>query len=144
MRVIHVDHHDMDSVEKCREDIVAQIRAVEKDPGSFATPISMTVNLRASGEPLEQYMGLVLGALGEIRSGVEETVDRLADMAAPAPTFSFAVLDLLLKDVERTLGLVKLEGEDSGRILQDTRNEVARIRGVLRRGGGPVSSLLPG
>lgn len=133
MRVIQVDHHDMDSVEKCRENIVAQIRAVEKDPGSFETPISTTVNLRALGQPLEQYMSLVLEVLGEVRRRAEETLERLDEMAEPTPGFSNVVLELLLKDVERNLTL--MEGEDPVRVMQETRNQIAHMRAVLRRGG---------
>ena len=34
-RTIHVDHHDLDSVEEAKREIVAQIRSLEKDPSKL-------------------------------------------------------------------------------------------------------------
>ena len=35
-RTIHVDHHDLDSVEGAKKEIIAQVRSLEKDPSRLA------------------------------------------------------------------------------------------------------------
>ena len=45
-RIIQVDHHDLDSVAKCHQELTSQIRAVEKDPTDVDTPISAAIDLQ--------------------------------------------------------------------------------------------------
>ena len=70
-RTIHVDHHDLDSVAKAKEEIVRQIKAVEKNPADVDTPISQAIELqfmRQSGNPLEKSNAEILTMLSDIRS----------------------------------------------------------------------------
>src|SRR6266567_4437246 len=45
-RTIHVDHHDLDSVETAKNEIIDQIKALEKDPSDLETPISVSLDLQ--------------------------------------------------------------------------------------------------
>jgi len=70
-RTIFVDHHDLDSVAKAKEEIVRQIKAVEKNPTDVDTPISVAIELqllRQSENPLEKSNAEILTTLSDIRS----------------------------------------------------------------------------
>jgi hypothetical protein len=70
-RTIHVDHHDLDSVAKAKEEIVRQIKSVEKNPNDVDTPISVAIDLqslRQSENPLEKSNAEILTMLTDIRS----------------------------------------------------------------------------
>jgi hypothetical protein len=72
-RTIHVDHHDLDSVEAAKQDIISQIHALEKDPTRLETPISVSLDLQAlrqSDDPEQRTLADVLSALSELRSSV--------------------------------------------------------------------------
>jgi hypothetical protein len=74
-RTIHVDHHDLDSAAKAREEIVRQIRAVEKNPGDVDTPISVAMelqSLRQSENPLEKSNAEILTMLADIRGTLSD------------------------------------------------------------------------
>jgi len=74
-RTIHVDHHDLDSVARCREELTQQIRSVEKDPSQVDTPISVAVDLqslRQSDNPLEKSNAEIISMLQELRAMVGE------------------------------------------------------------------------
>ena len=72
-RTVHVDHHDLDSAAKAREEIGRQIRAVEKNPTEVDTPISVAIelqSLRQSDNPLEKSNAEIISMLQEIRVGL--------------------------------------------------------------------------
>jgi len=74
-RTIHVDHHDLDSVAKAKEEIIRQIKALEKNPTDIVTPISQAIELkfmRQSGNPQEKSNAEILTVLSEIRSSLFE------------------------------------------------------------------------
>lgn len=81
-RTIHIDHHDLDSVEDAKREIQAQVTALEQDSSRLETPISVALDmqvLRASGNPEARSLGDVLAAVTEIRTtlaGVEERLKR--------------------------------------------------------------------
>lgn len=56
-RTIQIDHRDLDSAARCREELARQIRTVEGDPSQVDSPISVAVDLqslRRSENPLEK------------------------------------------------------------------------------------------
>lgn len=68
-RTIVVDHHDLDSVARAREEIVRQVRAVEANPSEVDNPISAAMelhSLRLSENPLEKSNAQILAALAEM------------------------------------------------------------------------------
>lgn len=70
-RTIHVDHHDLDSAARAKEDIIKQIKAVEQNPGDVDTPISVAVelqSLRQSDNPLEKSSAEIITMLQDLRS----------------------------------------------------------------------------
>jgi hypothetical protein len=77
-RTIQVDHHDLDSVARCREQLVAQIRSVEKDPTDVDTPISVAIDLqslRQSENPLEKSSAEIISMLQDLRAMVADVAE---------------------------------------------------------------------
>jgi hypothetical protein len=77
-RTVHVDHRDLDSVARAKEEIVRQIHAVEKNPSDVDTPISVAVelqSLRKSDNPLEKSYAEILAMLTDIRAGMSDMRD---------------------------------------------------------------------
>ena len=72
-RTIYVDHKDLDSVETARNEIVAQISALENDPSDLETPISVSLDLqllRQSDDPEDRSLADILSAVSELRATV--------------------------------------------------------------------------
>ena len=81
-RTIHVDHHDLDSVEEAKEEIVAQIQSLEADSSTQETPISVSLDLqllRQSDNPEQRSLADVLSVITELRSSVLGMEKRLHD-----------------------------------------------------------------
>lgn len=80
-RTIHVDHHDLDSVEQAKSEIVAQVKSLEKNPANLETPISVSLDLqllRQSDNPEQRSLADVLSVITELRStvlGLEKRLD---------------------------------------------------------------------
>jgi hypothetical protein len=72
-RTIQFDHHDLDSVARCKDEITQQIDSVERDPTQVDTPISVAIDLqslRQSDNPLEKSNAEIISRLQELRSMV--------------------------------------------------------------------------
>lgn len=70
-RTIQVDHQDLDSVAKCKEELISQIHSVEKDPNLVDTPISIAIDLkflRQSDNPLEKSNAEIISMLQDLKS----------------------------------------------------------------------------
>ena len=81
-RTIHVDHHDLDSVEEARNEIIKQIKSVEKDASEVDTPISVAIDLqilRQSDNPEQRSLADVVSALSELRAAFLNIEKRLSD-----------------------------------------------------------------
>jgi hypothetical protein len=68
-RTIQVDHHDLDSAARAKEEIVRQIRAVEKNPIDVDTPISVAIELqfwKKSDNPIEKSNAEIMIILNDI------------------------------------------------------------------------------
>jgi flagellar biosynthesis chaperone FliJ len=75
-RTIQVNHHDLDSAAHCRDELVKQIQAVEKNPADVDTPLSVAIDLqplRKSDNPLEKSSVEIIAMLQDLRS---KTVER--------------------------------------------------------------------
>lgn len=71
MLTISVNHGDLDSVARCKEEIIRQIRSVEKDPTKVDSPITMAIDLqslRQSENPLEKSTTEIISMLQDIHS----------------------------------------------------------------------------
>jgi hypothetical protein len=74
-RTIHFDHHDLDSAAKARDEIVRQIKSVEKNPKDVDTPITVALELqqlRQSDNPLEKSNAEIITMLQEMRATLIE------------------------------------------------------------------------
>ena len=72
-RTIQLDHQDLDSVDSAKQEMVAQIRALEGNPDKLETPISVSLDLQAlrqSGDPEERSRAEVLSALNDLRGNL--------------------------------------------------------------------------
>jgi len=74
-RTIHVDHHDLDSAAKAKEEIIKQIKSVERNPAEVDTPISVAIelqSLRQSDNPLEKSNAEIITMLQDLRTTIVE------------------------------------------------------------------------
>lgn len=87
-RTIHVDHHDLDSVETAKTEIVAQVRAIESNPSLVETPISVSLDLqllRQSDNPEQRSLADILSVIAELRSSLLSMEKRLENPEALIP-----------------------------------------------------------
>lgn len=81
-RTIHVDHQDLDSVEEAKQEIIKQIKSVEKDSKLVDTPISVAIDLqvlRQSDNPEERSLADLVSAISELRASIVGIEKRLDD-----------------------------------------------------------------
>ena len=79
-RTIHVDHHDLDSVEAAKSEIIAQIKSLEASQTSVETPISVSLDLqtlRGSANPEQRSLGDILAVVTDIRTAFGSLDERL-------------------------------------------------------------------
>lgn len=87
-RTIHVDHHDLDSVEEAKAEIISQIQSLEADSSILETPISVSLDLqtlRQSDNPEQRSLADVISVISELRSTVGGIEKRLADPGSILP-----------------------------------------------------------
>lgn len=93
MRTISVDHQDLDSVEEARNEITAQIKAVEnKSPEQIETPISVSLELqllRQSDNPEQRSLADLLSAVSELRSGLDNIEKKMSSPESLLPPSYF-------------------------------------------------------
>lgn len=74
-RTIYVDHKDLDSVEAAKNEIVEQIKALEKDSSDIETPISVSLDLqllRQSEKPEERSLADLVAAVVDLRASLSK------------------------------------------------------------------------
>lgn len=79
-RTIQVDHQDLDSVETAKNEIISQIKSLEKDSSNLETPISVSLDLqllRQSDKPEERSLADLLAAVSDLRSGLAKVEAKL-------------------------------------------------------------------
>ena len=72
-RTIHLDHHDLDSVEAAKNEIVRQIKSLESDSSDLETPISVSLDLqilRQSENPEERSLADLVDAVSDLRTSL--------------------------------------------------------------------------
>jgi hypothetical protein len=72
-RTIYVDHRDLDSVEAAKNQIIEQVKSLEKDASDIETPISVSLELqllRQSEKPEERSLADLVAAVSDLRSGL--------------------------------------------------------------------------
>lgn len=79
-RTIQVDHRDLDSVEGAKNEIIEQIRSLERDAADIETPISVSLDLqllRQSENPEERSLADLVAAVADLRSGLAKVESRI-------------------------------------------------------------------
>jgi hypothetical protein len=79
-RTIYVDHKDLDSVEAAKNEIVEQIKALEKDSTDIETPISVSLDLqllRQSEKPEERSLADLVAAVVDLRASLSKVESRI-------------------------------------------------------------------
>ncbi len=133
-RTVHVDHRDLDSVARAKEEIVRQIRSVEKNPDDVDTPISVAVklqSLRKSDNPLEKSYAEILAMLTDIRAGMSDMRDGVRGRVMFGP-----VLEDLMMSFDRLTRALEFE---DGKPLSPEQSEL--LRSSVRRLERPIEHL---
>ncbi len=82
-RTIQVDHHDLDSTEEAKREIVRQIKAVEKDPSKIDNPISATLKLQLlsqSDNPEQQSIADLFQEVSDLRSEFRKSFEKIEEI----------------------------------------------------------------
>jgi len=152
-RTVQVDHRDLDSVARCKEELVRQIGVAEKNPGDVDTPISVAIDLqslRQSENPLEKSNAEIMSMLQDIRAMVSDprrprihpgmfeelmmSFDRMNDL------FEFAEADesehpamsegrVMLSRMGRMLEIMAMESGMPSEMVDHFRSRRSRKRG---------------
>jgi hypothetical protein len=147
MRTVQVDIHDLDSVESAKNEIINQIKAVENDPTSVDTPISVSLDLqilRQSENPEARTLADLIAAVSEVRAGLQSIEQRLQSPEAIVPRDylrwalrgttgrAASVPPGLLDDLRSFVNRLQATAVESGSdAYDDLREELEAIAGYL-------------
>lgn len=129
-RTIHVDHHDLDSVEEAKREITKQIKSVEKDASQVDTPISVALDLqilRQSDNPEQRSLADVVAALSELRTAFLAMEKRVSDPKALIPP---EYLDMLVRRSSRSGSIRSREYYHEMRTLIAKLDEITSSKSV--------------
>jgi hypothetical protein len=79
-RTIYVDHRDLDNVEAAKNEIIDQIKALDKEPTAIETPISVSLDLqllRQSEKPEERSLADLVAAVVDLRTSLGKVEARI-------------------------------------------------------------------
>lgn len=79
-RTVHFDHHDLDSVDEAKNQIIEQILASEAAPNEIETPISVSLDLqllRQSENPEERSLADMVSVVSDLRAGFNKLEERI-------------------------------------------------------------------
>ena len=104
-RTIKLDHTDLDSVNKAKEELKKQIQEVMKDPNLVDSPISQAItlsSLKQSDNPVGDTLSNISTSIGEI-SGRLAKIEQKMDSEDKSTTFSFRPIpyDTLITDDQK-------------------------------------------
>ncbi|HUV30423.1 MAG TPA: hypothetical protein VMY05_04940 [Acidobacteriota bacterium] len=130
MRTIAIDHHDLDSVEQAKKDLIGQIKTVEgRAPDKIDTPISVALDLqlmRRSDDLVQRTLAELVRSVSELRSEVES-------IQRPVPYRPSADL---AKSLQKYMDYFELAKATRPRSTKD--NDVATtIQEIIERGRDP-------
>ena len=87
LRTIYLDHKDLDSADRARQQLNDQIEAIHADPENVESPVTQAIDvrmLRGSGKQTEQYLGEIMDML----SGIKAQIAEFKDQSSPSYTFN--------------------------------------------------------
>lgn len=150
-RTIHVDHHDLDSVEEAKKEIIAQVKSLEADSSTQETPISVSLDLqllRQSDNPEQRSLADVLSVITELRSsvlGMEKKLDnpesiiprdyiqhviRKGSMRSPEIQHTIMEMNSLL---ENMMELSEVNKPSSAKAVRDQKEQMMMLRRMMDR-----------
>jgi hypothetical protein len=159
LRTIEVDHHDLDSVDAARSEIVRQIQAMQKAGREIESPISVAVDLdllRRSGNPEQRQLADVMTSLTELNAAVV-SVQRLIEpmarreiarrFAEVVPNRAWYQMDdhivRLLVPIEQKLQAATEDPATQKDHIEQVTSALRFIREMLRARGGEFVDDLP-
>jgi hypothetical protein len=126
-RTIMVNHQDLDSVAKAKDEMIRQIRHCEKAPGEVDTPISVSIDLdrlRRSENPLEKSAAEIIKMLQELGARVSDIGQLLTP---PFPDGSLGALGGANPDLRSPRGLWRTEAANKERDLAERTRHFERL-----------------
>jgi hypothetical protein len=137
-RTIPVDHHDLDSVEEAKKEIVKQIGFLENNPTKIESPISVSLDLqllKQSGDPEQRSLGDVLTLLSELGQNVAKMQMKLShpeELLPPGYLLKFsgrarsdrAMHDGRVREMDHILKVLSEETENSKEIDRENFHEL--------------------
>lgn len=137
-RTIQVDHHDLDSVSRCIEELVKQIKAVERDASDIDTPITVAIDLqslRQSENPLEKSSAEIISMLQDLNSKFSEFSETFGKQIIRHQGIQPGLIEENMFLLEHLLKLIDMpEGEIlSGERLEEIKFLLDKMRRFNRR-----------
>jgi len=137
-RTIQVDHHDLDSAARCKEELVRQIHSVEKDPSDIDTPITVAIDLqslRQSENPLEKSSAEIISMLQDLNSKFSEFSETLGKQIIRHQGIHPGLIEENMFLLEHLFKLLDMpEGEVlSGERLDETKYLLNKMRRFNQR-----------
>ena len=130
-RTINVDHRDLDSVANCRDELIKQIQAVEKDPSKVDSPISVAIDLQSlhrSENPLEKSNAEIISMLQELRTSIVDLSEGYRSLKPRSLSLDDEFL-MLLQQCMSSLSEISA-GQN---ITKEQRNKLHHLIGKLER-----------
>jgi hypothetical protein len=152
MRTITVDHRDLDSVESAKQDMIAQICAMEMPDSIIDSPISVSLDLhilRQSDKPQDKSLAAISAGVENLRAAVFEIEQRLdSHDASKAIASGFADSEHIgLLDTTTLPDAVNRHLTNFYKIASRIDKEAIRRgmlpMGTLRRLGEYMASIVP-
>ena len=117
-RTIRFDHQNLDSVAKCKSEMIEQIKTVEKDPRKVDSPISVAVDLqslRQSENPIEKSNAEIIIMLQNIQHMMMQMNIEMDTTGQSIKYDAYAIEDLV-NNAERVYNnLLKLKDDESSK-----------------------------
>lgn len=143
-RTISVNIHDLDNVEEAKNELVKQIKSIEKGKAEMDTPISVALDLKIlkeSENPEERSFAEVVGAISELRALILSIEKRMGNPEVLLPP---DYLDNLLRRSYRMMGLLEPRRQrmileraralaSKKKISAEDKAELKRLLGFLTR-----------
>jgi hypothetical protein len=123
-RTIFIDHHDLDSVEQSKVEMVRQIEALEISPCEIETPISVAIELqilRQSENPEERSFAEIVTSISDLKSEIISIQNSISSLDAQRLG---STLDSILAKSEKHIMNQKNKQEELLSLQRDTLEHI--------------------
>jgi hypothetical protein len=115
VRTIEIDHHDLDSVQSAKDEIIKQISSMNKEGYQVDSPISITIDferLKKSENPEQRQMADVLSSIADLRSGLASIEKKLDEPLSSRQLESLNKMKIAEKRLQEYLGFSRIASRD--------------------------------